>query len=116
MNTQCLALDLHRLDLRLAGARVADRERSRSHSHRLAMRGYLALIAIAVARLAASRARTGATTLRPAAPRSTQACFRSMARFWYNHITTGGAMSVTLTNAENKLATVDAALVLMARR
>jgi hypothetical protein len=39
-----------------------------------------------------------------------------MARFWYNHITTGGAMSVTLTNAENKLATVDAALVLMARR
>jgi hypothetical protein len=65
MNTQCLALDLHRLDLRLAGARVADRERSRSHSHRLAMRGYLALIAIAVARLAASRARTGATTLMP---------------------------------------------------
>ncbi len=36
--------------------------------HRLAMRGYLALIAIAVARLAASRARTGAATLMPAEP------------------------------------------------
>ena len=35
---------------------------------RLAMRGYLALIAIAVARLAASRARTGAMTLRAADP------------------------------------------------
>jgi AraC family transcriptional regulator, transcriptional activator of pobA len=35
---------------------------------RLAMRGYLALIAIAVARLAASRARTGAITLEPADP------------------------------------------------
>ena len=35
---------------------------------RLAMRGYLALLAIAVARLAASRARTGAMTLRPADP------------------------------------------------
>lgn len=35
---------------------------------RFAMRGYLALIAIAVARLAASRARTGAVTLRPADP------------------------------------------------
>jgi len=35
---------------------------------RLAMRGYLALIAIAVARLAASRARTGAITLKPADP------------------------------------------------
>jgi AraC family transcriptional activator of pobA len=32
---------------------------------RLAMRGYLALIAIGVARLAASRARTGAVTLKP---------------------------------------------------
>ena len=36
--------------------------------HRLAMRGYLALLAIAVARLAASRARTGAITLKPADP------------------------------------------------
>ena len=35
---------------------------------RLAMRGYLALIAIAVARLAASRARTGAMTLNAADP------------------------------------------------
>jgi AraC family transcriptional activator of pobA len=35
---------------------------------RLAMRGYLALIAIEVARLAASRARTGAVTLRPEDP------------------------------------------------
>jgi AraC family transcriptional regulator, transcriptional activator of pobA len=36
--------------------------------HRLAMRGYLALIAIAVARRAASRARTAAVTLVPAEP------------------------------------------------
>jgi AraC family transcriptional activator of pobA len=36
--------------------------------YRLAMRGYLALIAIEVARLAASRARTGAVTLRRADP------------------------------------------------
>ncbi len=36
--------------------------------YRLAMRGYLALIAIAVARLAASRARSGAATLMPADP------------------------------------------------
>ena len=36
--------------------------------YRLAMRGYLALIAIAVVRLAASRARTGAMTLAPADP------------------------------------------------
>src|SRR5690242_14235080 len=36
--------------------------------YRLAMRGYLALIAIEVARLAASRARTGAVTLRPTDP------------------------------------------------
>ena len=35
---------------------------------RLAMHGYLALIAIEVARLAASRARSGAVTLRPADP------------------------------------------------
>jgi AraC family transcriptional activator of pobA len=35
---------------------------------RLAMRGHLALLAIAVARLAASRARTGTVTLRPADP------------------------------------------------
>ena len=34
--------------------------------YRLAMRGLLALIAIAVARLAASRARTGSVTLAPA--------------------------------------------------
>ena len=36
--------------------------------YRFAMRGYLALIAIAVMRLAASRARTGAATLMPADP------------------------------------------------
>lgn len=36
--------------------------------YRLAMHGYLALLAIAVVRLAASRARTGAVTLRPADP------------------------------------------------
>src|SRR5215467_15789199 len=36
--------------------------------YRLAMRGYLALLAIAVVRLAASRARTGAVTLTPADP------------------------------------------------
>jgi len=36
--------------------------------YRLAMHGYLALLAIEVVRLAASRARTGAVTLRPADP------------------------------------------------
>jgi AraC family transcriptional activator of pobA len=36
--------------------------------YRFAMRGYLALIAIAVARLAASRARSGSATLMPADP------------------------------------------------
>src|SRR5262249_62408305 len=36
--------------------------------YRLAMRGYLALIALPVARLAASRARTGPATLMPAGP------------------------------------------------
>lgn len=36
--------------------------------YRLAMHGYLALFTIAVVRLAASRARTGAVTLRPADP------------------------------------------------
>jgi len=36
--------------------------------YRIAMRGYLALIAIAVARLASSRARSGAATLIPADP------------------------------------------------
>jgi AraC family transcriptional regulator, transcriptional activator of pobA len=35
---------------------------------RLAMRGYLALLAIGVARLAASRARTGSVTLKPTDP------------------------------------------------
>jgi AraC family transcriptional regulator, transcriptional activator of pobA len=36
--------------------------------YRIAMRGYLALVAIAVARLAASRARSGSATLMPADP------------------------------------------------
>jgi AraC family transcriptional regulator, transcriptional activator of pobA len=36
--------------------------------YRFAMRGYLALVAIAVARIAASRARSGAATLMPADP------------------------------------------------
>jgi AraC family transcriptional activator of pobA len=36
--------------------------------YRLALHGYLALLAIAVVRLAASRARTGAVTLKPADP------------------------------------------------
>jgi hypothetical protein len=31
-----------------------------------------------------------------------QACFRSMARLWYNHISVAGAMSVTLSNAEKQ--------------
>jgi hypothetical protein len=31
-----------------------------------------------------------------------QACFRSLARLWYNHISVAGAMSVTLTNAEKQ--------------
>src|SRR3979411_1277174 len=41
---------------------------------RLAMRGHLALLAIAVARLAASRARSGAVTLRPADPTVAALC------------------------------------------
>ena len=40
----------------------------RARGYRLAMRGLLALIAIEVARLAASRARTGSVTLAPADP------------------------------------------------
>jgi hypothetical protein len=31
-----------------------------------------------------------------------QACFRSVDRLWYNPISTAGAMSVTLTNAEKQ--------------
>jgi hypothetical protein len=31
-----------------------------------------------------------------------QACFRSLAWLWYNHISVAGAMSVTLTNAEKQ--------------
>jgi AraC family transcriptional regulator, transcriptional activator of pobA len=53
------------------GALCADLHEERflaRQGYRLAMRGYLALIAIAVVRLAASRARTGAATLEPADP------------------------------------------------
>ncbi len=53
------------------GALCADLHEERflaRQGYRLAMRGYLALLAIAVARLAASRARTGAATLEPADP------------------------------------------------
>jgi AraC family transcriptional regulator, transcriptional activator of pobA len=47
--------------------RELDEEHSLAREgYRLAMRGLLVLIAVAVARLAASRARTGAVTLRPA--------------------------------------------------
>jgi AraC family transcriptional activator of pobA len=51
--------------------------------YKLAMRGYLALIAIEIARVAAARARTGAATLKPADPtiealrRLLEDCFRS---------------------------------------
>jgi hypothetical protein len=63
MNTQCPALDLHRLDLRLTGAGAAEPR---------------------------------------AVEKPFQACFRSMARLWYNHISAAGAVSVTLTNAEKQ--------------
>jgi hypothetical protein len=44
--------------------------------YRFAMHGYLALVAIAVARLAASRARTGAATLKPRSDRRCAALSR----------------------------------------
>ena len=56
---------------------------------RLAMRGYLALIAIAVARLAASRARTGSVTLAPPTRRS-----RRCAR-WSRRISARSAISTS---------------------
>jgi AraC family transcriptional regulator, transcriptional activator of pobA len=47
-------------------AELNDEHSFAREGHRLAMRGLLLLIAVGVARLAASRARTGAVTLRPA--------------------------------------------------
>src|SRR5262249_61779312 len=55
-----------RLD-RLCGELHEERFLARE-GHRYAMRGYLALIAIEVVRLAASRARSGTVTLTPADP------------------------------------------------
>jgi AraC family transcriptional activator of pobA len=58
--------ETHRLSQRCA---ELDAERFLARDgYRLAMRGYLALIAIEVARLAASRARTGVATLKPTDP------------------------------------------------
>ena len=48
------------------GAELFDEQGLAREGYRLAMRGLLVLIAVAVARLAASRARTGSITLRPA--------------------------------------------------
>jgi AraC family transcriptional regulator, transcriptional activator of pobA len=54
--------------LALLCAELHDERFLAREGHRLSMRAYLALIAIEVARLAASRARTGAVTLRRADP------------------------------------------------
>jgi AraC family transcriptional activator of pobA len=58
--------EVRRLD-RLCGELHEERFLARE-GHRYAMRGYLALIAIEVVRLAASRARSGTVTLTPADP------------------------------------------------
>ena len=86
--------------VRLAAEPVVPLRRGRSRAHRcslceslneerflaregfrLAMRGYLALIAIEIARLAASRARTGAMTLRARDPTSRGAARSAGAEF-----------------------------------
>ena len=53
-------------------AELAEEHSLAREGHRLAMRGLLVLIAVGVARLAASRARTGAVTLHPADATVTQ--------------------------------------------
>ena len=59
--------------------------------YRLAMRGLLALIAIAVARLAASRARTGSVTLAPADGDRRDACAG-----WWRRISAKSGCSISM--------------------
>jgi AraC family transcriptional activator of pobA len=61
-----LADDTERARLFALGAELFDEQGLAREGYRLAMRGLLVLIAVAVARLAASRARNGSITLRPA--------------------------------------------------
>jgi AraC family transcriptional activator of pobA len=61
-----IAEDAERSRLSALCAELFEESSFAREGHRLAMRGLLALIAIGVARLAASRARTGSVTLQPA--------------------------------------------------
>jgi AraC family transcriptional activator of pobA len=61
-----IAEDAERLRLSALCAELSEEGSLAREGYRLAMRGLLALIAIGVARLAASRARTGSVTLQPA--------------------------------------------------
>ena len=61
-----IAEDAERSRLSALYAELFEESSLAREGHRLAMRGLLALIAIGVARLAASRARTGSVTLQPA--------------------------------------------------
>jgi AraC family transcriptional regulator, transcriptional activator of pobA len=61
-----IAEDAERSRLSALCAELFEESSLAREGHRLAMRGLLALIAIGVARLAASRARTGSVTLQPA--------------------------------------------------
>ena len=61
-----IAADAERSRLSALCAELFEESSLAREGHRLAMRGLLALIAIGVARLAASRARTGSVTLQPA--------------------------------------------------
>jgi AraC family transcriptional regulator, transcriptional activator of pobA len=61
-----IADDIERGRLLALAAELFDEQSLAREGYRLAMRGVLVLIAVGVARLAASRARTGSVTLRPA--------------------------------------------------
>ena len=66
--TEDVAAPLGEDEMRRLAGRCSELDEERflaREGYRLAMRGYLALIAIEVARLAVSRARTGAITLKP---------------------------------------------------
>jgi AraC family transcriptional regulator, transcriptional activator of pobA len=61
-----LADEIERSRLSALAAELFDEQSLAREGYRLAMRGLLVMIAVGVARLAASRARTGSVTLRPA--------------------------------------------------
>jgi AraC family transcriptional regulator, transcriptional activator of pobA len=61
-----LADEIERSRLSALAAELFDEQSLAREGYRLAMRGLLVMIAVRVARLAASRARTGSVTLRPA--------------------------------------------------